>query len=230
MKWTETRSEDMVVARARPRLRDDGQARHEAATARSPASMPRSSPTAGAYPAIGAFLPLLTQMMSVGVYDDPEGAVQRHARSLTNTTPIGAYRGAGRPEATQLIERVLDVAADELGIDPAEIRRKNFLAARGVPAHDAHRRELRHRRVREGARRRARGVRLRRAARRAGAAPRRAATRSSSASACRRTSRSPRRSAFTSSTARSRSNDDGTATRVRRHQRRTARATRPRSR
>jgi carbon-monoxide dehydrogenase large subunit len=46
---------------------------------------------------------------------------------LTNNTTIGAYRGAGRPEATQLIERVIDVAADQLGMDPAEIRRANFI-------------------------------------------------------------------------------------------------------
>ena len=47
--------------------------------------------------------------------------------ALTNNTTVGAYRGAGRPEATQLIERVLDVAADMTGIDPAEIRRINFI-------------------------------------------------------------------------------------------------------
>ena len=54
-------------------------------------------------------------------------------RSLTNNTPIGAYRGAGRPEATQLIERVLDVAADKIGMDPAEIRRVNFLQPAAFP-------------------------------------------------------------------------------------------------
>ena len=52
---------------------------------------------------------------------------------VTNTTPVGAYRGAGRPEATQLIERVLDVAADQLGIDPAEIRRRNFIDPAAFP-------------------------------------------------------------------------------------------------
>ena len=52
---------------------------------------------------------------------------------LTNTTTIGAYRGAGRPEATQLIERVLDVAAAEMGIDQAEIRRINFLQPEDFP-------------------------------------------------------------------------------------------------
>ena len=45
----------------------------------------------------------------------------------------GAYRGAGRPEATQLIERVLDVAADKLGMDPAEIRRANFIQPASFP-------------------------------------------------------------------------------------------------
>jgi len=80
---------------------------------------------AGAYPMIGAILPMLTQMMSVGVYDIPN--VRFNAVTvLTNNTPIGAYRGAGRPEATQLIERVVDAAAAEIGMDPAEIRRKNF--------------------------------------------------------------------------------------------------------
>jgi len=53
--------------------------------------------------------------------------------ALTNTTPVGAYRGAGRPEATQLIERVMDVAADQMGIDPADLRRKNFIAPSAFP-------------------------------------------------------------------------------------------------
>jgi carbon-monoxide dehydrogenase large subunit len=46
---------------------------------------------------------------------------------LTNTAPVDAYRGAGRPEATYLIERLMDRAADELAIDPAELRRRNFI-------------------------------------------------------------------------------------------------------
>jgi carbon-monoxide dehydrogenase large subunit len=52
---------------------------------------------------------------------------------FTNTVPVDAYRGAGRPEATYLIERVVDVAADETGMDPAEIRRKNFIPASAFP-------------------------------------------------------------------------------------------------
>ncbi len=46
---------------------------------------------------------------------------------VTNTTTVGAYRGAGRPEATQLIERVVDVAARKIDMDPADFRRKNYL-------------------------------------------------------------------------------------------------------
>lgn len=46
---------------------------------------------------------------------------------FTNTVPVDAYRGAGRPEATYLLERIVDVAASEMGIDPAELRRRNFI-------------------------------------------------------------------------------------------------------
>ncbi|MGI9029905.1 MAG: xanthine dehydrogenase family protein molybdopterin-binding subunit, partial [Ilumatobacteraceae bacterium] len=53
--------------------------------------------------------------------------------AVTNTTTTGAYRGAGQPEAMQLIERVVDVAADDLGIDPAELRRRNYLQPGAFP-------------------------------------------------------------------------------------------------
>ena len=46
---------------------------------------------------------------------------------FTNTAPVDAYRGAGRPEATYVVERIVETAAHELGIDPAEIRRRNFI-------------------------------------------------------------------------------------------------------
>lgn len=52
---------------------------------------------------------------------------------FTNTTPVDAYRGAGRPEACYLIERLMDVAAAELGMDPAELRRKNFIPKDAFP-------------------------------------------------------------------------------------------------
>jgi len=51
----------------------------------------------------------------------------------TNTTLVDAYRGAGRPEATYLVERMVDITARELGMDPAEIRRRNFVPANAFP-------------------------------------------------------------------------------------------------
>ena len=81
---------------------------------------------AGAYPTIGAFLPGGTRRMAQGTYAFPTIEFDV-AVAVTNTTPMGAYRGAGRPEATALLERLVDQAALELGIDPIEIRRRNFL-------------------------------------------------------------------------------------------------------
>ena len=82
---------------------------------------------AGAYPKIGAILPFLTILMTTGPYDIPKAeAVAKVV--VTNTTPIGAYRGAGRPEATAAIERAMDLFASEIGVDPADVRRMNLLA------------------------------------------------------------------------------------------------------
>ncbi|MDR7467343.1 MAG: molybdopterin-dependent oxidoreductase, partial [Armatimonadota bacterium] len=52
---------------------------------------------------------------------------------FTNTAPVDAYRGAGRPEATYLVERLMDLAAGELGLDPIEIRRRNFIRKEQFP-------------------------------------------------------------------------------------------------
>ncbi len=81
---------------------------------------------AGAYPRLGAVLPMFTRMMAPGVYDIPK--VESRARILvTNTTSIAAYRGAGRPEATAAIERAMDMFALEIGMDAAEVRRRNLI-------------------------------------------------------------------------------------------------------
>ncbi|WP_027946703.1 xanthine dehydrogenase family protein molybdopterin-binding subunit [Amycolatopsis taiwanensis] len=80
---------------------------------------------AGAYPR-ALFLPTLTELMGTGVYHFPK--VEAASRAVvTNTTPIGAYRGAGRPEASAAIERAIDVFAAEIGKDPAEVRKINFI-------------------------------------------------------------------------------------------------------
>jgi carbon-monoxide dehydrogenase large subunit len=82
----------------------------------------------GAYPRVGGILPTLTVLMAPGVYDI-ERLETSFASVVTNTTPVGAYRGAGRPEATAAIERAFDLFAAEIGMDPAEVRKRNLLAA-----------------------------------------------------------------------------------------------------
>jgi aerobic carbon-monoxide dehydrogenase large subunit len=67
-----------------------------------------------------------------GTYTTPAIHVETKA-VFTHTVPVDAYRGAGRPEATFLLERIVDLAADELGMDPAELRRKNFIPANAFP-------------------------------------------------------------------------------------------------
>ncbi|MEP9395864.1 xanthine dehydrogenase family protein molybdopterin-binding subunit [Mesorhizobium sp. KR2-14] len=63
-----------------------------------------------------------------GQYDIP--AIHANVRTVyTNTAPVDAYRGAGRPEATYVLERVMETAARELGLSPAELRRKNFITS-----------------------------------------------------------------------------------------------------
>lgn len=67
-----------------------------------------------------------------GVYEFPTISCEVEG-VLTNTSPVDAYRGAGRPEACYVIERTMDIAARELGIDPAELRRRNFVSKDQFP-------------------------------------------------------------------------------------------------
>jgi aerobic carbon-monoxide dehydrogenase large subunit len=81
---------------------------------------------AGAHVRIGAMLPFLTILMTPGPYEIPRA--EAIAKSVvTTTTPLGAYRGAGRPEASAALERAVDLFAAEIGMDPAEVRRRNLL-------------------------------------------------------------------------------------------------------
>ncbi len=87
---------------------------------------------AGAYPSIGSFLPNLTALMGSGTYRIPK--IDADIRSVvTNTTTTAAVRGAGRPEATQGVERAIDAFAAELELDPAEVRRRNFVEPDAFP-------------------------------------------------------------------------------------------------
>ncbi len=87
---------------------------------------------AGAYPGGGAGLPANARAMLTGCYDIPSVGFSA-VSVVTNTTPTGAYRGAGRPEAAAAIERAIDAFALEIGMDPAELRRLNFLRPRDFP-------------------------------------------------------------------------------------------------
>ena len=147
---------------------------------------------AGAYPDVGAGLPVMTMMMASGVYRFP--LIAYTSRSyVTNTTPTGAFRGAGRPEAAYAIERTLDVLAAKLGLDPVELRQPQLHRERRVPCDHVGRHRVRLGRLRRRARPRAAGSRLRRPARRATASPRRQRRACNSASVSRVTSRSPAR-------------------------------------
>ncbi len=125
--WTETRSEHMVAMHhGRAQWIDfeiggtgDGHVR---------ALRLKILQDAGAYPSVGAFLANLTSMMSSGVYAIPKIEVEVTAL-VTNTTTTGPVRGAGRPEATQMLERAMDMFAAQTGLDPADVRRRNFIPA-----------------------------------------------------------------------------------------------------
>ena len=132
VRWTETRSENLVsmphgrgqVAWYELGLRRDG---------RITGLHARVLGDAGAHAGFGGVLALITTaMMAQGAYDIPLLAYDA-AAVLTNTTPTGAFRGAGRPEAASYIERMMDLAAAELGIDPVEIRRRNLITPDRFP-------------------------------------------------------------------------------------------------
>ena len=79
-----------------------------------------------------AAIPTLTQLMVSGTYAFP--AIRATVTEVfTNKTPTDAYRGAGRPEAIYFVERTMDILARELGMDPAELRRKNFIQPSQFP-------------------------------------------------------------------------------------------------
>jgi carbon-monoxide dehydrogenase large subunit len=78
-------------------------------------------------------IPLLGAFLYAGVYDMPAAYDFSCTSVFTNMTPTDAYRGAGRPEATYAIERAMDALAAEVGIDPYELRTRNFIKAEQFP-------------------------------------------------------------------------------------------------
>jgi carbon-monoxide dehydrogenase large subunit len=125
--WVETRSENMVAmthGRAQVQTITIGGDRDGNVKAYRLHVLQDS----GAYPRFGAMLPMLTLLMAPAVYDI-DRLETSYVSVVTNTTPVGAYRGAGRPEATAVIERAMDLFAAEIGMDPADVRRRNLLPA-----------------------------------------------------------------------------------------------------
>ncbi|WP_037040755.1 xanthine dehydrogenase family protein molybdopterin-binding subunit [Pseudonocardia halophobica] len=130
--WVETRSENLVSmphGRGQVAYYELGLTRE----GRMTGLRCRVVGDAGAYAGFGGALPLhMTYVMAPGVYDIPKVGYDSVA-ALTNTTPMGAFRGAGRPEAAAHLERLVDIAAAELDLDPAELRRRNFLDPAAFP-------------------------------------------------------------------------------------------------
>jgi carbon-monoxide dehydrogenase large subunit len=86
----------------------------------------------GAYPHNGSQISRFTAFMAAGPYDIRDVAVSRTI-VVTNRAPVGSYRGAGRPEAAYAIERAIDAFARTAGLDPADVRRRNFIPSESMP-------------------------------------------------------------------------------------------------
>ena len=131
VRWTETRTENMVSmghGRAQRQRTRMGGTRDGRITAYRLDLLQ----DAGAYAKAGAVLPFMTRLMAGGVYDIAKVQFESHS-VVTNTTPTVAYRGAGRPEATAAIERTIDEFSRVCGLDPADVRRKNYLTPSSFP-------------------------------------------------------------------------------------------------
>lgn len=132
VKWAATRSEDILTtSHGRDqinivRLAADKEGRVQAIDLKVIADL-------GAYyHRVTPVIVTLTGQMMTGVYDIPNARIEA-VGVFTNKHPIEPYRGAGRPEAAYMIERAMDLLADKLDLDPAEIRRRNFIPPEKFP-------------------------------------------------------------------------------------------------
>jgi carbon-monoxide dehydrogenase large subunit len=133
VKWTEERSASFLSDQAgrdhevRAELALDAQGHFLAVRLDAVGNM-------GAFP--GNYAPMIPalglQKNVIGVYRTPALEVKARA-ALTNTSPMGPYRGAGRPEGNYVMERLVDAAAHELGIDPVDLRRRNHIRPGDFP-------------------------------------------------------------------------------------------------
>lgn len=132
LRWRETRSESMMsLGHGRAQIQyvtmggtRDGKVTHYQLHALQ---------DSGSFAEMGTILaPFMTRPMASAVYDIPNIEC-RTTSVVTNTALVTAYRGAGRPEATAAAERAMDLFAAEIGMDPAELRRKNLIKAFSEP-------------------------------------------------------------------------------------------------
>jgi len=132
VKWIETRRENMLTTtHGRAQVADLEAAADRDGRLRG-LRMRLLADLGGELASLTAIIPTLTPLMIQGPYKIP--AIHSELLALyTNTCPTAAYRGAGRPEATYYLERVMDLVAREAGLDPAEVRRRNFIPPSELP-------------------------------------------------------------------------------------------------
>ncbi|MET7401021.1 xanthine dehydrogenase family protein molybdopterin-binding subunit [Dactylosporangium sp. NPDC005572] len=134
VRWCQSRAENLTTMLGRDhrfdvtlRARPDGRIEHLAVQAVT---------NVGAYAGVGVGMIHTARAFATGPYDI--AGLRYELRCVTtNTAPTGAVRGAGRPEATHALERAVDELADRLGIDPAELRRRNFIRPEQFPYRNA---------------------------------------------------------------------------------------------
>jgi carbon-monoxide dehydrogenase large subunit len=132
VKWIETRTESIQNA-----THGRGQFYDVEVAARKDGTLSAMRVTQyldlGAYHGTFGGFQAVACLMAGGAYRWPGGISARTIGILTNRVPTDPYRGAGRPEATHLVERMVDLVAAELEMDPVEIRRKNFIQPKEFP-------------------------------------------------------------------------------------------------
>jgi carbon-monoxide dehydrogenase large subunit len=128
--WTQTRSENLLTMQARGHVFDVVLEATEQGVVTS--LQVEATSDLGAYPGTGIGMAMTARTLATGVYDiahvtyDIRGVV-------TNTSPVGPFRGAGRPEAIHMLERAMDHLAARLDLDPVEVRRRNLISPEQFP-------------------------------------------------------------------------------------------------
>ncbi|MFE7421089.1 xanthine dehydrogenase family protein molybdopterin-binding subunit [Rhodococcus sp. NPDC057529] len=130
VRWVQTRHENLLTMQGRGHTFDATATADR--TGRISSLSVNATTDVGAYPGTGMVMIHTARSLATGVYTIRE--LNYDIRCVTtNTAPTGAFRGAGRPEATHLIERVMDEVAVRLDLDPVEVRRRNLVAASSFP-------------------------------------------------------------------------------------------------